>query len=134
MPDFFVPADTSGYSPYYSKVTQYIYQFALDYADSKRTELSQFHNTNEFEKYFKNTNILNLFVAFTEKKGLKPSSADLKTSSEILNNQLKAYIARNIIGEEGFYAIIKNIDKPLLEAIQQIKVPIDQKLVGAVTK
>jgi len=134
MPDFFVPADTTGYSPYYSKVTQLIYQFALDYADTKRKELSQYHNSKEFEEYFKKANILNLFVEYTEKKGFKPSAVDLRTSSEIIDNQVKAYIARNIIGEEGFYAMIKNIDKPLLEAIQQIKVPIEQKLVTAVTK
>lgn len=136
MPDFFVPADTVGYSPYYSKITQkgFVYQFALDYADSKRNELSKITSSDEFEKYFQKTNVLQLFVAFAESKGVKPNPADLKISSDIIDNQIKAYIARNIIGEEGFYPIIKNIDKTLLEAIQKTKIPIQQNLVGAVTK
>jgi len=136
MPDFFVPADTSGYSNYYSKITQkgLIYQFALDYADSKRKELSKFTSSTDFENYFQKTDVLKLLVAFAEKKGLKSNSSDLKISSKIIDNQLKAYIARNIIGETGFYPIIKNIDKSLLEAIEKTKTPIQQKLTRAVTK
>jgi len=136
MPDYFVPADTMGYSEYYSKITQkgLVYQFALDFADSHRKELSSYTKTTEFETYFQKTNILNLFLTFAEKKGVKASAKDLNVSSEIIDHQVKAYIARNIIGEEGFYPIIKNIDKALLEAIEKTKIPIAQNLTGAVTK
>jgi len=136
MPDYFVPADTSGYSEYYSKVTQkgLVYQFALDYADSNRKELSTFKSAADFEKYFGSVNILNLFTVFAEKKGVKTNTTDLKVSSKIIDSQVKAYIARNIIGEKGFYPIIQNIDKTLLEAIEKTKLPIQQNLIGAVTK
>ncbi|HEY3370869.1 MAG TPA: S41 family peptidase [Prolixibacteraceae bacterium] len=136
MPDYFIPADTLGYSNYYSKVTQkgLVYQFALDYADSNRKTLSKLTNITEFEKYFQNKDILQQFVAFASRKGVAVNNGDLKTSTTIIDNQVKAYIARNIIGEEGFYPIIKNIDKVLLEAIERSKTPIQQKLTGAVTK
>lgn len=136
MPDYFVPADTSGYSSYFSKITQkgLVYQFALDYADNHRKQLSEFHSAAEFEKYFTGNSILNQFVDFAKKKGVEPSAADLKLSSEIISVQVKAYIARNIIGEDGFYPVIKNIDKTLLEAIQRVKIPVQQNQVSAVTK
>lgn len=136
MPDFFVPADTLGYSVYFSKVTQkgLVYQFALDYADSNRKELSKLTTTNDFNTYFQKIDILKFFVAFAEKKGVKNNISDLKTSSKIIDNQVKAYIARNIIGEAGFYPIIMNIDKTLLEAIEKSKIPIQQNLISAVTK
>ena len=136
MPDFFVPADTTGYSEYYSKVTQkgLVYQFALDYADSNRKELSSFKSAADFETYFGKVNILNLFTVFAEKKGVKTNPNDLKISSKIIDSQVKAYIARNIIGEKGFYPIIQSIDKTLLQAIEKTKLPIQQNLVGAVTK
>ena len=136
MPDYFVPADTSGYSEYYSKVTQkgLVYQFALDYADANRKELSTFKSAADFEKYFGKVNILNLFTVFAEKKGVKTNPTDLKISSKIIDSQVKAYIARNIIGEKGFYPIIQCIDKTLLQAIEKTKLPIQQNLVGAVTK
>ena len=136
MPDFFIPADTLGFSGYFSKVTQkgLVYQFGLDYADSNRNALSKLTNSFEFEKYFQNKDILQQFVTFAAKKGVTASNGDLKTSSKIIDNQVKAYIARNILGEEGFYPMIKNIDNVLLEAIEKSKSPIQQKLTGAVTK
>ena len=136
MPDFFIPADTLGYSPYYSKVTQkgLVYQFALDYADSNRKTLSNLKTSDDFETYFRKLNVLDSFVAFAEKKGVKANIPNLKISSKIIDNQVKAYIARNIIGEKGFYPIIKNIDKTLLEAIEKSKLPIGQNLTSAVTK
>lgn len=136
MPDYFIPADTLGYSPYYSKITQkgLVYQFALDFADSNRKKLSEMTTAEEFDGYFQKTDILNMFVAFAEKKGVKPNNGELKTSSKIIDYQTKAYIARNIIGEEGFYPIIKNIDKALLEAIEKSRIPLQQNLTSAVTK
>lgn len=136
MPDFFVPADTLGFSEYYSKITQkgLVYQFALDYADANRKELSKLKSVAEFDSQLQKANILNLFVAFADKKGVKPNQADIKTSSRIIESQVKAYIARNIIGEEGFYPIIKNIDNTLLQAIEKSKLPIRQNLMSAVTK
>lgn len=136
MPDFFVPADTTGYSDYYSKVTQkgLVYQYALDYADSHRKELSTYKTSADFEMYFSKVNVLNLFVAFAETKGIKTNPADMKVSSKIIDSQVKAYIARNIIGEKGFYPIIQNIDKTLLQAIEKVKIPIQQNLTGSVTK
>jgi carboxyl-terminal processing protease len=136
MPDYFVPADTLGYSEYYSKVTQkgLGYQFALDFADSKRKELSKMKTTEEFETYFSKNDVLKLFIAYAEKKGVKATGKDLSVSSNIIGYQIKAYIARNIIGEEGFYPIIRNIDKTLQEAIEKSRLPIQQNLTGAVTK
>ena len=136
MPDFFIPADTLGFSDFYSKITQkgLVYQFALDFADSNRKTLSKLTNTKEFETYFQSRDILNQFVTFAAQKGIKASNGDLKTSSKIIDNQAKAYIARNILGEEGFYPIIKNIDNVLLEAIEKSKTPIQNKSSVTVTK
>ncbi|HAH25346.1 MAG TPA: peptidase S41 [Prolixibacteraceae bacterium] len=136
MPDYFIPADTLGFSPYYSKVTQkgLVYQFALDYADSNRKILSKLSNSSDFEKYFQHEDILPQFVAFAAKKGVAANNGDLKVSSALIDNQVKAYIARNIIGEEGFYPIIKNIDKVLQEAVEKSKTPMQQILTQAVTK
>lgn len=136
MPDFFIPADTLGYSDYYSKIAQkgLVYQFALDFADNNRKELSKLTTSADFETYFQKTDVLGSFVAFADKKGVKANNADLKTSSKIIDHQIRAYIARNIIGEEGFYPIIKNIDNALLEAIEKTKIPIQENLTSAVTK
>ena len=43
---------------------------------------------------------------------------DINKSSLIIKTQLKANIARNIIGNDGFYPIIKKIDLPLNKGIE----------------
>ena len=94
-----------------------IYTFAYTYADQHRDELSAFTTGDEINRYLDTQNAMADFVAYAQEKGVNKDVKGLKESGELINTQLKAYIARNIIGEEGFYPIIKNIDKTLLRAI-----------------
>ncbi|MGB5598851.1 MAG: S41 family peptidase, partial [Thiothrix litoralis] len=120
MPDFFVPADTTGNSEYFTKIYRkgLIYSFAYAYADQHRDVLSAFTNADEIEKYLDGKNVLNEFVRYAAEKGVPREEKGLKESGLIIGTQMKAYIARNIIGEEGFYPIIKKVDKTLLQAIE----------------
>lgn len=122
MPDIFVPADTTGNSTYLFKILQkgLVYQFAFDYADKHRTELSSLKTGTDFAKLLHSRSILNDFLLYAEKNGVANNEAGIKISGKIIETQLMAYIARNIIGEEGFYSIISNIDNTLLEALKDI--------------
>jgi carboxyl-terminal processing protease len=120
MPDFFVPVDTSGNSEYFNGIFRkgLIYSFAYSYADEHRKILSAFTKADEFDKYLDRNNVLEEFVKYAVNKGVQRDNEGLKASSRIINTQLKAYIARNIIGEQGFYPIIQKIDNTLIRAIE----------------
>jgi carboxyl-terminal processing protease len=120
MPDIFVPADTSGNSAYFDKIYRkgLIYTFAYTYADNNREKLSQFEKAEEIDAYLNNQNVLDDFVNYAQEKGIPRDAKGLQQSQEIIKTQLKAYIARNIIGEEGFYPIIRQIDNALQRAIE----------------
>jgi carboxyl-terminal processing protease len=120
MPDIFVPADTSGNSAYFDKIYRkgLIYTFAYTYADNNREKLSQFEKAEEIDAYLNNQNVLDDFVNYAQEKGIPRDAKGLQQSQEIIKTQLKAYIARNIIGEEGFYPIIRQIDNTLQRAIE----------------
>lgn len=120
MPDIFVAADTSGMSPYYSKVVMkgLVYQYAFDYSDKHRAELGNLKTGKEFEEFLLAHNILTLFTEYSEKQGIKADPKDLALSGKIIETQLMAYIARNIIGEVGFFSVISKIDATLLEALK----------------
>lgn len=120
MPDYFVPADTAGYSAYYSKITQkaLVYHFAFEYTDENRDQLSGFGTASELADYLNQQDILRQFVAYANKEGVKEDAKGLATSGKIIETQVKAYIARNMIGEEGFFPIIREIDETLKEAIR----------------
>jgi carboxyl-terminal processing protease len=122
MPDIFVPADTSGNSAYLFKIMQkgLVYQYAFDYADKHRAELSKLKTGAEFSDLLRKRAILGEFLQYAVKNGVTNNESGIKTSGKIIETQLMAYIARNIIGEEGFYSIISAIDNTLQDAIKTI--------------
>ena len=120
MPDFFVPVDTTGNSEYYRQVVtkRLINSFSYNYADEHRDKLTALGNAEEIESYLDRNRIMDEFINYASEKGVPKDDAGLKESGFIIQTQLKAYIATNIIGEEGYYPIIKQIDKTLLKAIE----------------
>jgi len=122
MPDIFIPADTTGNSTYLFKLMQkgLVYQYAFDYADKHRTELASLKSGAEFSALLRSRSILNEFLQYAAKNGVPNNEAGIKLSGKVIEAQLMAYIARNIIGEEGFYSIISSIDNTLLEAVKYI--------------
>jgi carboxyl-terminal processing protease len=117
MPDKFVPVDTSGVSPYFVKVRSFIYRFALKYTENNRETLKKYNDPAEMEKYLDKQALLDQFVRFAAANGVKEDLSGLKTSGTIIHTQLKAYIARNILDNKGFYPIWEHIDTTLKYAI-----------------
>ncbi len=133
MPDIFIPMDTTGNSEYFDQIYRkgLIYTFAYAYADNHRERLSQLESADAIDQYLESRDILTEFVQYAQGKGVARNANGLKDSGKIINAQVKAYIARNIFGEEGFYPIIRQIDNTLLEAI---KVSKKELLVEAVSR
>ena len=119
MPDKFVPADTTGISTYFLRVRNsgLIYRFALKYTESNRETLKKYTEANEMEKFLDKQLLLDQFVQFAAKNGVKADNNGLKASGKIIHTQLKAYIARNIIDNKGFYPIWLEIDGTLKYAV-----------------
>lgn len=122
MPDVFVPIDTSGTSEYYNRVRSLglMYRFAFFYTDQKRSLLEPYSTAREIEGFLDEQNLLPEFVDYAEGKGLEPNNKDIATSREVLLKTIKAYIARNIIDNAGFYPIISDIDNTLTVAIDTL--------------
>jgi len=121
MPDKFVSYDTSGISSYFLKVRPLIYQFALRYTENHREILKKFTKSSELETYLDKQGLLDQFINFTTRSSIKPDPEGLKISEKIIKVQLKAYIARNILDNKGFYPIWEQIDTTLKYAIGYLK-------------
>jgi carboxyl-terminal processing protease len=117
MPDKFVPVDTSGISPYFVKVRSLIYRFALKYSDDNRKLLKSFTEPGEMEKFLDRQALLDQFAKFAADNGTRRDTEGLKISGNVIHTQLKAYIARNILDNKGFYPIWEEIDTTLKYAI-----------------
>ncbi len=122
MPDIFVPVDTIGSSEYFNKVRSLglMYRFAFFYIDEHRSALEPFTTARDIETYLDSQDILPQFIKFAEQKGVLPNHSDINTSKTILQKTIKAYVARNMIDNIGFYPIIADIDNVLQKAIDTI--------------
>jgi C-terminal peptidase (prc) len=120
MPDVFVPLDTVGINRYFRIVSakNLIYRYAFSVTDAKRATLQKFKTVKTLEAYLNTLGLLNGFEAYARKNNVVPKSGELKTSGNIIVTQLKAYIARDILDNDGFYPIISEIDNTLQKAIK----------------
>lgn len=123
MPDIFVPRDTSKYSPYLTKVVNYgyVYQFAFRYTDQKREMLKQYKTWEEMDVYLSKQNLLDEFVSFASSKGVAPNLREINTSKELITNQIKSYVVRNILGDAEFYPMFNKADSTIKRALDEIR-------------
>jgi carboxyl-terminal processing protease len=118
MPDVFVPADTTGISKYFIAVrNSLIYRFALSYTETNRNKLNEFKTAADLENYLNSQNLMTKFADYAASNGVKKDSEGIRISGDIIHTQLKAYIARNILENEGFYPVWEKLDKTLKQAI-----------------
>lgn len=120
MPDYFVPQDTTSHTPYYTEAQNkgYIYSFAFQYSDKNRSTLKKFKEYNQLCEYLDKENINLQFYKFAESKGLTSETAGQTECADEINNILKAYICRNIIGDKAFYPILNSRDETIIKALE----------------
>ncbi|GAF04422.1 putative CtpA-like serine protease [Saccharicrinis fermentans DSM 9555 = JCM 21142] len=123
MPDYFVPRDTTALTEYYYRVREngLIYRFALEYTDNNRSIMEQFTKVEEVKRYLNEQPILKAFKSFASKEGVKLNRKQFKISEHLIDTEIKAYIARNIIDNDGFYPILGEVDEVLQNAVQQLE-------------
>jgi len=123
MPDFFVPRDTTEFTPYLNKVINYgyLYQFAFQYVDRNRDKLKGIKTWQQMSVYLESQHILNDFVAFATTKGVPANAKQINISKKLLESQLEAYITRNILGDSGFYPLLYKDDSTVRKALEIIK-------------
>jgi carboxyl-terminal processing protease len=121
MPDIFVPVDTTGRSSYFIAVRPLIYRFALKYTETNRETLKKYTEVGEMEKFLDRQALLDQFIRFAEQNGVKRDNEGLKLSGDVIYIQIKAYIARNILDNKGFYPIWKGLDTTLKFAIDYLE-------------
>ncbi len=123
MPDIFIPMDTSGISNYFIAIRNsgLIYRFALKYTEDNRDVLRKYKDLPSLDKWLSSQNLVSKFVRYAEQNGVPANPQQLAVSEKIIYVQLKAYIARNMLDNKGFYPLWQEIDKTLLEALKYIE-------------
>ncbi|MCM1029308.1 MAG: S41 family peptidase [Alloprevotella sp.] len=125
MPDIFVPVDTSGYSRYYFNVVNggLMQKFAFTYSDAMRERLSDVALTEQLlERLPSDQDLLTAFVDYARREGgVAPQWYYINISRDFIVRQLKALIARDIIGLNGYYEAINMSDPSVGRALKELQ-------------
>lgn len=123
MPDIFIPLDTSTRTEYLNTLffKGIINQFAFDYTDKKRGDLQKL-GIVAFRGDFEVTDaLLNELSDYAARNGVEANPLQLKKSAPLIRTYLKAAIARNIWGNDGFYPIFNAADMTFRKAVESLR-------------
>ncbi len=127
MPDIFVPVDTTDVTKYFIEVTarNILYNYTTKYADAHREAINKVNSIESLDSLLEaDVNLLNDFVAYAARNGVKASWNEIRLSQKFIEAQLKAYIGRNTpLDDDAFYHSIYPVDVTILKAIETLEEP-----------
>lgn len=118
-PDIFVPDDTTDMTSYYKEaiISGRIIQFTYQYTDENRSKLKEFTTLNGLVSYLDKQNLVDKFVNYAEKDGMKRRNNLIRKSRNLLDKFLKSRIVYNILDEQALHEYLNRDDKTVLKAI-----------------
>jgi len=122
-PDIFVAEDTTDVTSYYKQASMsgLIIQYAFEYTDAYRAKLKAFDSPAALAKYLVKQNIVEKFVSYAEKNGLKRRNLMVQRSHKLLERYINSRIIYNMLSEEAWLEYL-NIDDPaILETLRIFK-------------
>jgi len=122
-PDIFVPEDTTDYTSYYKEAAMsgLIIQFAYDYSDDNRQKLSAQESLEQLQKYLKRQNLVEKFVVYAEKRGLKRRNLMIKRSFRLLEQYIISRVVYSIFDEDAWIEYLNQDDPVIKEALRVFK-------------
>ena len=123
IPDIFVARDTTGITNYYIDVENagLLQRFAFTYCEKNRASLNQM---SDYKQFLRTTpiddDIIKEFAAFATEGGIAPRWYYINKSRDLILTKIKAIIAHDIFGPEGYSSIVNRNDKTVQTALKAL--------------
>ena len=124
MPDIYVPLENDSTHYFFNQLANagVLFQYAFDYSDLHRNEILKYGDATTFnDKFVFTDTMFDELMERTEEKKIKGTKEDMTKARELSEPLFKAYIARNVFGDEAFYPIYEPMDDILQKAIEVLK-------------
>ena len=121
MPDIYVPLKQDSTEYFFNKIVNasIVFQYAFDYSDTHRDELLKYGDEKNLDKKFRFTDTMWNEILKEAKKKKITGTEEQKAVAKTMTAQLfKAYVARDVFGDEAFYPIYEPLDEVLKEALR----------------
>ena len=122
-PDIFVGEDTLGVTSYYKEASMsgLILQFAYEYVDENRPQLSKFKTKRELLAYLKKLNTVELFAQYGEKNGLKRRNLMIQKSHALLERYINSRLIYNVLDEQAWTEYLNDDDPTISKTLEVFK-------------
>ena len=125
MPDVYVPLDTTQYTKFHRELSAKgcINNTVMRYLDQNRKKLEKrYKNLETYKKNFEiKDDIYELLLAEADKAKIKYDDEMLETSKPMINNVLKALIARDIYENAAYYEISNTTNSIFIKGVEVAK-------------
>lgn len=122
MPDVFVPLDTVVNNLYANRLRRKIPEFVYSYYSDHSANFKQYNSIESFDvNYNVSEALFQEFLVFAEDKGWEKDMSKMSENKSNLKFFLKAYIAKQLFQNDGFFRITNQIDPVIKEALKQIE-------------
>lgn len=121
-PDVFVPRDTIGMTSYYTKIYNggILYDYTFEYVDKNREKLALYKDFTSLLNYLNTQNLADELVQFAQGRGIPKNDKMYAESKALMQNRIKAYILRSMLGDEAFYPVFNENDIVIRVALQEL--------------
>lgn len=121
-PDVFVPRDTIGMTSYYTKIYNggILYDYTFEYVDKNREKLALYKDFTSLLNYLNTQNLADELVLFAQGRGIPKNDKMYAESKALMQNRIKAYILRSMLGDEAFYPVFNENDIVIRVALQEL--------------
>jgi len=121
-PDYIIPSEKI--TPYSVSIRRanLFYQYVLSYMDNHGEALKKQFGDDilSFKKKFNfNENELDEFIKYVSSKKVEFKKVDYEKDKDFIKAQLKAYVARNLWKNSGWYQTLLEIDNQFIKAISR---------------
>ncbi len=122
MPDVFIPLDSLNNLQNLAKVRAYIPEFVYDYFSENAERFKQYAELPDFmSRYVVTDEVYQQFISLPNMKESKLTQEELAAIQSDVKTMLKAYIARQLWKNDGFYAVINTMDKTFLKTLEIVR-------------
>ena len=128
MPDYFVPLDTTIYTPFYRELAakSYIINTSLRYVDNSRRQLlGHYPAFDAYKTTFEVPQaVIDRMLEEAAKDGVKPKDeAERQKTMPLLRLQLKALVARDLWDMDEYFSIVNEKSDIVMRALQLLQQP-----------
>lgn len=120
-PDVFVPLDTFVLREDYLRWRQYAAGFVFKYVEQEKDLATRYELDNFVRNYQVPNKVFQEYIQYAREQGEETAVPTNSRVMKELNRFLKARIARQLYGDEGFFAVWNKQDDMVLEALRVLR-------------